>query len=140
MITHPTVRRRPGPFISTVNVLLVVVIGGLLVSCFVTLAIWPGEVKLVAPLFCSDAQPDAFVVADTYRPAPGETSINFSLYCMGEHGDATDHGFLRPFLVVSMLNGIALLALLVIVVRWRRRSRSTQHVNDSARGLHPTQE
>ena len=87
---------------------------GIVSSCAITIGIWPGQVKLLAPIFCTDAQPDAFVVADTYSPQPGETVTNFSLYCMGPRGDATDHGFMKPFLLISVVNGVAIVALLML--------------------------
>jgi hypothetical protein len=110
------------------GLLILVVVGGLLVSSVLTVAIWPGQVKLVAPFFCTDAQPDAFVVADTYNVRPGETATNFSLYCMGPRGDATDHGFMKPFLLTAMLNGIVLTVVLVLLSTWfgrRRRAKIT---------------
>ncbi len=97
---------------------------GVIASCAITIGIWPGQVKLLAPLFCTDAQPDAFVVADTYSPQPGETVTNFSLYCMGPRGDATDHGFMKPFLLISVLNGFFVLLILIIVAR---PTRSLKH-------------
>lgn len=112
---------------NIVGSLFLIVIGGLLVSCVLTIAIWPGEVKLVAPLFCTDAQPDPFVVADTYSPQPGETVTNFSLYCMGPRGDSTDHGFMVPFLMISVVNGVILMTLFVILGKLGSRAarRST---------------
>lgn len=117
---------------NLVGSLVLIVIGGLLLSCALTIGIWPGEVKLVAPLFCTDAQPDAFVVADTYSPQPGETVTNFSLYCMGPRGDATDHGFLWPFTATAMLNGMILL-LLVTVPDGLRRLRGGRDVGGPGR-------
>ncbi len=100
---------------------------GLISSCLITIGIWPGEIKLLAPIFCTDAQPDAFVVADTYNPRPGETVTNFTLYCMGPRGDATDKGFAMPFLAISVVNGVAIFALVFLIgllrkLRKRRRS------------------
>lgn len=104
---------------------------GIIGSCLITIGIWPGQVKLLAPVFCSDAQPDAFVVSDTYNPRPGETVTNYTLYCMGERGDSTDHGFMRPFLLISVVNGVAIFAIgfaLVVLSGFiagiRRRSRA----------------
>ena len=91
----------------------------LMVSCLVALAIWPGQIKLVSFLFCSDAQPDAFVVADSYNVRPGETVVNFSLYCMGPRGDATDQGFFFPFVAVTILNALIIVLLVVLLVVWR---------------------
>lgn len=99
---------------------------GLVGSCLITLAIWPGELKLLAPIFCTDAQPDAFVVADTTNPRPGETATSFTLYCMGPRGDSTDVGFLEPFLMISVVNGLVLMIPIVVAAiafgRWLRRS------------------
>lgn len=106
---------------STLGSIVTFVLGfifvGLMASCVITIGIWPGQVKLLAPLFCTDAQPDAFVVADTFSPQPGETVTNFSLYCMGPRGDATDHGFIKPFALISVVNGLAVLLLLVIFAK-----------------------
>ena len=88
------------------TLLLVFAFVGVIGSCAITIGIWPGQIKLLAPVFCTDAQPDPFVVADTYSPRPGETVTNFSLYCMGPRGDSTDHGFAKPFLLISVVNGV----------------------------------
>lgn len=108
----------------SIAILLGVAFAGFMVSCLLALAIWPGQIKLVSFLFCTDAQPDPFVVADRYSPEPGETTINFTLYCMGPRGDTTDHGFFLPFLAVSALNGIAVVVL-VQIASIRRRLRRT---------------
>lgn len=92
----------------------------------ITIAIWPGEAKLTAGLLCPDAMPDAFVVSDTYNPAPGETVTNFTMYCMGPRGDVEDVGFGRPFWLLVLAHGLILLGLggmgrVVSAVRGRRR-------------------
>jgi hypothetical protein len=108
---------------------------GIIGSCLITLAIWPGELKLLAPILCSDAQPDAFVVADTYNPRPGETSTNFTLYCMGPRGDSTDVGFLRPFLMISVVNGLVIMLPFVLVAIGLRASlgRPAERLRRSSR-------
>lgn len=114
---------------------------GLVGSCLITIAIWPGQIKLLAPIFCTDAQPDPFVVSDTYSPRPGETVTDFTLYCMGERGDSTDHGFLRPFLLISVVNGVAIFAIgFVLTVlsgflaALRQRSRTADHTTAHVTG------
>lgn len=111
---------RPGGCVGVAALVAVLLFSGTMITTVVALAIWPGEVKLVAPLFCDDAQPDAFVVADTYSPAPGETTTNYTLYCMGPDGDATDHGFLLPFLATVALNTLLLVAIGVFMGMVRR--------------------
>ncbi len=69
----------------------------MMLTVLISVAIWPGEMKLLAPLFCTDAQPDAFVVTDSYQVTPGETSYNFSMYCMGPRGDVTNVGVWKPY-------------------------------------------
>lgn len=128
MSTSRPRRGAGGVLAGLIGLVILVVVGGLIVSTIVTIAIWPGQVKVVAPFFCTEAQPDAFVVADSYSPRPGETVTNFSLYCMGPRGDATDHGFMKPFLLTALVNGIVLTLLLTLAglaVRRRRRSRIT---------------
>jgi hypothetical protein len=92
----------------------------------VTGAIWPGEAKLTAPLFCDDGKPDAFVVVDRSNPAPGETTYNFSLYCMGARGETQEIGWFRPSAVLTVGHAVLYVALvggLVLLVRRRTRRR-----------------
>lgn len=95
-----------------------------------TTVIWPGEAKLLAPILCDDAHPDAYVVSDTYSSGPGETSTNFTLYCVGPRGDHRDVGWFKPFLGITAINGIVIaLVIALFVVRARiRRLRRRQAV------------
>ena len=100
----------------------------IMTTVIVTVGIWPGEAKLVAPILCPDDRPDPFVVADSHQVSPGETSYNFTLYCMGPRGEHTDVGFSRPLLLPPVLHAViapALIALVTvaIVARPRRRDR-----------------
>ena len=115
--------RRPSGVAGVLAGLFGLLFAGLMITILLAVAIWPGEVKLVAPLFCSDEQPDAFIVTDTYSVQPGETSTNFTLYCMGPAGDATDHGYFLPFLATMALN-TAILGLIIVAARLIRRLRS----------------
>ncbi len=115
-------RRRSGVAGVIVSLLALLFVGSML-TILLAVAIWPGEVKLVAPLFCSDAQPDAFVVTDTYSTEPGETTTNFTLYCMGPGGDATDHGYFVPFLATMALNTAVLVVVIFVVAAIRRLRR-----------------
>jgi hypothetical protein len=100
-----------------VSVMTTVVVAG---------AIWPGEAKLTAPLFCEDGKPDAFVVVDRFNPAPGETTYNFSLYCMGARGETQEIGWFRPSAVLTLGHAVLYVALVggvVLLVRSRARRR-----------------
>lgn len=95
-------------------------------TVIVTVGIWPGEAKLLAPLLCPDDQPDAFVVADTTSVRPGETSTNFTLYCMGAEGQNTDLGFGIPFLLLTVAHAALWAAVIVLFglsAAIRRRGR-----------------
>ncbi len=98
-----------------------------MVTIVTTLAIWPGEAKLVAPLLCPDDQGDAYVVTDTSTDSSGDTSTSFTLYCMGPRGDITDVGWGRPFgLLLGFHAGLlvaltAALSILGALLRRRRR-------------------
>lgn len=106
-------------------------LGGLIFASFIVtiliaVAIWPGEAKLTAPLLCPDDQPDAFVVTDTYSDGTGETSTNFTLYCVGPDGESTDQGFAIPLLILATGHTAILFVLLVALgarsaVKARRR-------------------
>lgn len=95
-----------------------------MLTIIVCIAIWPGEAKLTAPLLCPGDKPDAFVVADTYSSRPGETSTNFTLYCMGPRGDVVDEGFFRPFVLLTLFHAALLIAAFVVygaVLRTRQK-------------------
>jgi hypothetical protein len=89
-------------------------------------AIWPGEAKLTAPLFCPDDKPHAFVVVDRYNPEPGETAYDFSLFCMGARGQTEEIGWFRPSAVLTLAHSLLLVAGaggLVLLVRRRSHGR-----------------
>src|SRR5690606_25840471 len=141
---HGTVRRRRhadrgSPHVTTRTikvpkpVVAVLLVGVLLfasgmVTVITAMAIWPGEAKLTAPLLCDDDRPDPFVVRDTYNVRPGETAMNFTLYCVGERGDFDEIGWMAPTLALWAGHTVILLVMalgvLAIVVA-RRSSRQT---------------
>jgi hypothetical protein len=96
----------------------------------VGIAIWPGSMKLTAPVLCSADQPDPFVVRTTTSDSDG-TSTSFSLFCMGDRGDFTEVGTWEPFgLLILYTWGLflALTALIVARIRWRRWRRGRDEV------------
>ncbi|MGW4245186.1 hypothetical protein, partial [Nocardia sp. NPDC004722] len=72
-----------------------------LLTTVIPVAIWPGEAKLTAPLFCSPPYTEPMVVSDTFHDSEG-TSTNYTLYCVGSRGDLTDEGFALPMLVLFL--------------------------------------
>lgn len=104
------------------------VLGGLaFVAGILTLivtAIWPGEAKLTAPLFCPDDTPDAFVVVDSHSDGTGETSYNFTLYCMGSRGEVVSQGWSGPFFLLMAAHAALIVVVplgLLLLLRARRR-------------------
>jgi hypothetical protein len=108
-----------------------------MITCALTIGIWPGEAKLTAPLFCPDDKPDPFVVVDSYSSSPGETSYNFSLYCMGPRGDLHEVGFLWPCVVLTAAHAALILLLIALFVVPRRLRRSRRAVNEPDRPNQP---
>ena len=99
-------------------------------TILVAMAIWPGEATLTAPLLCDDARPDPFVVRDTYNVRPGETSMTFSLHCVGPRGDYDEVGWTAPMLVLWAAHTAILLVLVGLVVARGRIRRSRRAVNE----------
>src|SRR5947209_5160024 len=120
------VRRRINP----VAAIPVSVVGLLFCSVVLTIllavAVWPGEAKLAAHFLCPADQPDAYVVADSYSSQPGETTTNYTLYCLGERGRFTDVGFLKPFLLLLGLHTVILLVLFVPPALMKARAVATK--------------
>jgi len=102
-----------------------------MITIIVTIAIWPGEAKLTAPILCPDDRTEAIVVRDETNPRPGETSINYTLYCVGERGEATDVGFFRPFALLVVFHGL-IVVLLMLVLGLRRRGRRSPPTHEDA--------
>ena len=126
-MTSPVKSRRScwGP----VLVLGVLLFAAFMTTIIVTVGIWPGEAKLTAPLFCPEDKPDPFVVVDSYSTSPGETSYNFSLYCMGPRGEVDEVGFFWPCVVLTAAHGaliVAVIGLFVVRARVRRRRKETE--------------
>ncbi len=116
-------RRSVGRRVAALLLLLVVVVGGTAFVTLISSLIWPGEVAVVAPLICEEPRPDAFVVRDSYATDDG-TSIEFTLYCVSEDGDAVNEGWGRAWLLLWVLHTaivLVLIALGVVRVRARRR-------------------
>ncbi len=118
---------------------IVLAVVGVLLFCsvmttvLVSGAIWPGEAKLTAPLFCEDDKPDAFVVVDRSNPAPGETTYNFSLFCMGSRGQTQEVGWFRPSAVLTLGHAVLIVALVggvILLIRWRARRPRAPAVAD----------
>jgi hypothetical protein len=92
----------------------------------VGIAIWPGSMKLTAPVLCPAEQPDPFVVRTTTSDSEG-TSTSFSLFCMGDRGDFTEVGTWEPYGLLFLYTWAAFVALALLIiarVRWRRRRRA----------------
>lgn len=106
----PTRRPRWVAVLVPLGVLAFVAVMG---TILVTVAIWPGEAKLTAPLFCPDDKPDSYVVADHASSGAGETSTDYTMYCMGPRGETRDVGFMRQFLVLTLAHGLLLVLLIV---------------------------
>lgn len=116
-------RRPRNPLLAVIGTLAVALFIGVMLTCVVSIGIWPGEAKLLAPILCTDARPDAVVVYDTYSVRPGETITDFSLYCMGPSGDVTDHGWGKVFVWLWGFHTlIALAAMGTAAIRSKLRS------------------
>ena len=107
--------------VTALIVVGVVVFTSGMVTMLLSMAVWPGEAKLTAPLFCDDARPDPFVVRDTYNVRPGETSMTFSLHCVGPRGDYDEVGWAKPALVLWAAHTGILLVLVGLIIGVRRR-------------------
>jgi hypothetical protein len=135
-IDQPTASpRRPGCG-ARLLLLGVLTFVGVIFTVIVTIGIWPGEAKLTAPLFCPDDKPDVYVVTDSYSVRPGETSYNFTLYCMGPRGEIANQGFFQPFVVLALAH-TALIAVVVIASINIHHYRKTRRARSDASPLAP---
>ena len=95
------------------------VYGLILVALVVISPALPRAVGFAGPLVCPDGQPDTYVTTELVEPADAagvrSTDIGISLFCMGERGDVTEVGILRP---VAALAGSAVLVTLLMIAAW----------------------
>ncbi|MFI9503441.1 hypothetical protein [Nocardia sp. NPDC052566] len=91
-----------------------------LFSTVLPVAVWPGEAKLTAPLFCSAPYREPIVVSDTTHDSEG-TSVDYTLYCATERGAVTDEGFVLPFLVLMAVHIAIITAVVYLAGLWMRR-------------------
>lgn len=130
-------RRSSSTIVAVLVAVAVLVFAGVMTTVLVTVAIWPGEMKLTGPLLCPEARTDVFVVSDTYSARPGETSTTFTMYCMGERGDVEDMGSFRPMAILTAVHTVLIVALalfLGIVFKLLRLVRRADRPPDSSVG------
>jgi hypothetical protein len=72
------------------------------IATLVLVGIWPGVLKLTAPVVCPAGHDEPVVVRDTTQVRPGETNTTVTMYCMNERGEVTDEGILRPARLVFL--------------------------------------
>lgn len=125
---------RSGPLRTTIGALFL----AMMMTIVIAVAIWPGEMKLLAPLFCTDAQPDAFVVTDSYQVRPGETSYNFSMYCMGPRGDVTSIGVWKPYGTLFLIHLVIAFGLIALLGRSSTAGPSTGAASRRPRSRRPS--
>ncbi|MFE5285418.1 hypothetical protein ACFRAQ_10655 [Nocardia sp. NPDC056611] len=105
---------------------------GLAVGAFsivVPVAIWPGEAKLTAPLFCSAPATEPMVVSDTFHDSEG-TSTNYTLYCVGDHGILTNEGFALPMAVMLTAHVLIVTALVLLATAFRTKAEPARDQPD----------
>ncbi|MFE9577771.1 hypothetical protein ACFYO1_15395 [Nocardia sp. NPDC006044] len=100
-----------------------ILFGTAMLGTVLPVAIWPGEAKLTAPLICAAPYTEPIVVSDTFHDSDGQ-STNFSMYCVGDRGQYTEVGFLRPWLALWVLHSAIVIALVIMGGLWRKRPRA----------------
>ncbi|MEU7144277.1 hypothetical protein ABZ942_32870 [Nocardia sp. NPDC046473] len=109
----------PRPSRKILATLAVILFSTALLGTVLPVAIWPGEAKLTAPLFCEAPYTEPIVVSDTFSDAEGQ-STNYSMYCVGDRGQYTEVGFLRPWLALWALHSAIVITLVILVGLWGR--------------------
>ncbi|MFD3704454.1 hypothetical protein ACFWUP_15035 [Nocardia sp. NPDC058658] len=90
-----------------------IVVTAAFLTIIVAVAIWPGEAKLTAPLFCATPATEPMVVSDTFHDSEG-TSTNYTLYCVSDRGVLTDEGFALPMLALLVAHALILTVLFLL--------------------------
>ena len=80
------------------------------------------------------------LVTDTTNVQPGETTVNFTFYCVGERGDHTSHGWFGPFSLMMAIHAVVVVAVVLFFwvagrVRRATRGRSKSYEPERVSGL-----
>ncbi len=110
-VEQPPTRHRIGAG-KVIAIVFAILVGTALLGCILPIAIWPGEAKLTAPVFCHSPYTDPIVV--TYAVPNSDGGSNIVMYCVGARGEYTDVGFLRPWLTLWALHAAIVTGLIVV--------------------------
>jgi len=106
-----------------------VLLGALLSVGWLPLVVYPGILKLTAPVLCPAGQPDARIIEYSYTTHDG-THTNDTLVCLGPDGDLTEAGSWAPlglYLVgLFVVSEAAVLPIQMLGIRRRRRGPPTR--------------
>ncbi|MEV0852179.1 hypothetical protein [Nocardia fluminea] len=94
-------------------------------TILIAVAVWPGEAKLTAPLFCSAPTTEPVVVSDTFHDSEG-TSTNYTLYCVSDRGVLTDEGYALPVLALFVVHLLILTVLFLLAALIGRLGQRTE--------------
>ncbi|WP_216895968.1 hypothetical protein [Nocardia alni] len=123
-------RRRIGAG-AVIAVGFAILVGTALLGCVLPVAIWPGEAKLTAPVFCHGPYTDPIVVS---YPVDSDGGTNITMYCVGQRGQYTEVGFLLPWLTLWALHAAIVTVLIVVITAARRISRKPVALEDGEMG------
>ncbi|MFD3426991.1 hypothetical protein [Nocardia fluminea] len=103
-------------------------------TIFIAVAVWPGEAKLTAPLFCSTPATEPMVVSDTFHDSEG-TSTNYTLYCVSDRGELTDEGYALPVLALFVVHLLILSVLFLLAALIGRLGQRTERSDGQSERL-----
>ncbi len=93
---------------------LTVTIGVAAFVASMLMVIWPGSMKMTAPILCPDDRPDPFVVRYDVQTSDG-TGTNFTLFCMSDRGEFFEVGTWEPLGLMFLIVGGGMLTAVVLI-------------------------
>jgi hypothetical protein len=86
------------------------------VAAFIALmlmVIYPGSLKVTAPILCPDDRPDPVVVRYDVQTSDG-TGTNFTLFCLSDRGEFVEVGTWEPLGLLFLFVGVGMVGAVLL--------------------------
>jgi hypothetical protein len=92
---------------------LSITIGAAAFIATMLMVIYPGSLKVTAPILCPDDRPDPIVVRYDVQTSDG-TGTNFTLFCLSDRGEFVEVGTWEPLGLLFLFVGVGMVGAVLL--------------------------